>query len=222
VFRLVRFVCAIALFAHLTYGMTAEERREYLQKLQQILPDVPSFQSWLRQTGELPPDFDTFPRVNGLLDPFTFLDGRPVRAPQEWRSRRAEIRQLFEKYHLGSFPPKPKLDHIVLVDETPGKGYLVRNGHHARNRFAVRQHQGTISQALKRLGCSEPVCVPAWCLSNAAMALLFRRVDRPPPPAVLLLPTSKKRFPRTRLPSSVCESPRGACTYGRRVRGQAG
>jgi len=108
-------------------AMTAAERRQYLEKLQQILPDVPSFREWLQSSGELPPDFDALPRVNGLPDPLTLLDGRPVRTPQEWRRRRAEIRQLFEKYQLGRFPPKPKLDRAVVLDETAGQGYLVRN-----------------------------------------------------------------------------------------------
>jgi pimeloyl-ACP methyl ester carboxylesterase len=107
--------------------MTPDERRQYLEKLQQILPDVPSFTAWLQKTGEIPPDFDSFPRVNGLPDPLHFLDGRPVRNAQEWRSRRNEIQQLFEKYDLGTFPPKPKLDHVVVLDETPGTGYLIRN-----------------------------------------------------------------------------------------------
>jgi pimeloyl-ACP methyl ester carboxylesterase len=106
---------------------TPEERRAYLQHLQQILPDVPSFREWLQSSGELPPDFDALPRVNGLPDPLHFLDGRAVRTPADWKQRRAEIRQLYEKYDLGTFPPKPKLDRAVVLDETPGKGYVVRN-----------------------------------------------------------------------------------------------
>src|SRR5581483_6473893 len=88
-------------------AMTPKERRQYLEKLQKILPPVPSFQAWLEKTGEIPPDFDSLPRMNSLPDPLKFLDGRPVRSAQEWRARRTEIRQLFEKYDLGSFPPKP-------------------------------------------------------------------------------------------------------------------
>ena len=34
-------------------AMTPEERREYLAKLQQILPDVPSFREWLARSGQL-------------------------------------------------------------------------------------------------------------------------------------------------------------------------
>ena len=108
-------------------AMTPDERRDYLAKLQTILPKVPSFQQWLDKTNELPPDFDALPRVNGLPDPLKFLDGRPVRTPLEWKARRAEIRQLFEKYQTGTFPPRPKLDRAVVLDETKGKGYIIRN-----------------------------------------------------------------------------------------------
>lgn len=109
------------------HAMTAEERRDYLTKLQGILPNVPSFNDWLLKTGELPPDFDSLPRVNGLPDPLKFLDGRPVTTPVEWKSRRAEIRKLFEKYQTGTFPQRPKLDRAVVLDETKGKGYIIRN-----------------------------------------------------------------------------------------------
>ena len=109
------------------HAMTEAERREYLTKLQAIIPDVPSFKQWQEKTGELPPDFDALPRVNGLPDPLKFLNGKAVTTPQEWTSRRAEIRKLFEKYQTGTFPQRPKLDRAVLLDETRGKGYLIRN-----------------------------------------------------------------------------------------------
>ncbi len=122
--------------------MTEAERRQYLEKLQQILPDVPTFREWLQSSGELPPDFDALPRINSLPDPLRFVDGRPVHTPAEWRQRRAEIRQLYEKYDLGTFPPKPKLDRAVLLDETPGNGYLVRN---------VRLEFGPVSKGTMRV-----------------------------------------------------------------------
>ncbi len=112
---------------HPASAMTPEERRVYLEKLQQILPDAPAFRAWLEKSGELPPDFDALPRRNALPDPLHFLDGRAVRTPADWKSRRAEIQQLFEKYDLGTFPPKPKLDRVIALDETHGNGYLIRN-----------------------------------------------------------------------------------------------
>src|ERR1700722_7035320 len=129
--RVLNFALTLMLLAmagsHPAAAMTLEERREYLAKLQQILPDVPSFREWLQESGELPPDFDALPRINGMPEPLQFLDGKPVRTRREWQSRRAEIRQLFEKYDLGTFPPKPKLDRAVTLDETKFKGYLIRN-----------------------------------------------------------------------------------------------
>jgi hypothetical protein len=48
------------------------------------------------------------PRINGHPEPLRFLDGRAVATPLDWQKRRAEIRRLFEKYDLGTFPPRPK------------------------------------------------------------------------------------------------------------------
>jgi pimeloyl-ACP methyl ester carboxylesterase len=108
-------------------AMSEQDRREYLAKLLKILPPAPQFQQWLDKTGELPPDFDAWPRMNGLPDPLKFLDGRPVRSAAEWKARRAEIWNLYQKYDLGTFPPKPKLDRAVVLDETQGNSYLIRN-----------------------------------------------------------------------------------------------
>jgi hypothetical protein len=102
-------------------AMNEQERREYLAKLLTILPRAPQFQQWLDKTAELPPDFDALPRMNGLPDPLKFLDGRPVRNAADWKARRAEIWKLYQKYDLGTFPPKPKLDRVVVLDETQGK-----------------------------------------------------------------------------------------------------
>ena len=104
--------------------MTIQQRREYRDRLVQILPEVPggrggqqSFADWIKATDALPPDFEALPRINGLPDPFTFFNGkRKVRTKDDWQARRAEIRQLLEKYVIGSMPPKPKLDRIVPVD----------------------------------------------------------------------------------------------------------
>jgi hypothetical protein len=119
-------LAALALFRPAA-AMTTEERREYLDQLLKILPDAPQFQQWLDKTGELPPDFDAFPRVNGLPDPLKFLDGRPVRNANDWKARRQEIAQVYQKYDLGTFPPKPAFDRAVVFDETRGQGYVIRN-----------------------------------------------------------------------------------------------
>ncbi len=116
---LIAVLCA----PRLSRAMTPDERRAYREKLLEILPDVPagreggqSFAEWARSTDALPPDFDALPKVNSLPDAFTFFDQkRKVKSPQDWEARRAEIRDLFEKYIIGTIPPKPRLDQVVPV-----------------------------------------------------------------------------------------------------------
>ena len=111
----------------LAVPMTVEERRQYLHKLQQIIPDVKAFDDWLAKTGELPPDFDSLPRVNRLPEPLQFLDGRPVRTSQDWTARRTEIREQFQKYVLGTFPPRPKILRVTTISETQAQGASIRD-----------------------------------------------------------------------------------------------
>ncbi len=122
----VKFVAAaFAIFSASTmFGMTPEERKAYTDKLLQILPPLPAgrgggadpFTQWLQKSGETVPDFDALPRHNGLPDPLTFLSGKPVKTPEDWKARRAEMVELFEKYDIGTIPPKPKLDSVTPVD----------------------------------------------------------------------------------------------------------
>ncbi len=124
--RILVFVLAVAALVPATRSMTQEQRRAQLDWMLKNLPDVPDWRAWQQKTGELPPDLDAFPSTNALPDPLKFLDGRAVDGARDWPARRAEIRQLYEKYDIGSVPPKPKLDHIVALEETKGAGYLTR------------------------------------------------------------------------------------------------
>jgi hypothetical protein len=45
--------------------------------------------------------------VSTLPDPFTFTSGSKVTSKNLWECRKAEISQLFQKYELGTLPPKP-------------------------------------------------------------------------------------------------------------------
>jgi pimeloyl-ACP methyl ester carboxylesterase len=119
--------------ASLSWSMSPDDRRQYLEKMLQILPNVPSWTAWQQKTGALPPDFDALPKINSLPDPFTFLDGkRKVQTVKDWKERRAEIRKLFELYDIGRLPPKPTLDQVILVDPAttapaPGRGFGARS-----------------------------------------------------------------------------------------------
>ena len=107
--------------------MSTEDREQYRDKLLQILPPVPSFDAWLKKTNALPPDFNSLPRNNSLPDPLTFLNGRTVTTAAQWTARRDEISNLSQKYVWGTVPPRPKIDHVVTLDEKHADGYTVRN-----------------------------------------------------------------------------------------------
>ncbi|HVT90309.1 MAG TPA: alpha/beta fold hydrolase [Tepidisphaeraceae bacterium] len=109
--------------------MTVEQRKEYLEKMKTILPNVPSWTQWQEQTGTLPPDFNSLPRINTLPDPLVFLDGkRVVKTPADWEERRAEILMLFEKYDIGRIPPKPRLGQVIVVDPAVAQAEAARAG----------------------------------------------------------------------------------------------
>jgi dienelactone hydrolase len=108
-------------------AMTPEERQTYLDEFLRIMPDSPPFNDWLERTGELPPDFDALPKINGLPDPMRFVDGRLVSTPADWEARRAEIFALEQQYDLGTFPPKPELANVVVLSEDIVDGRLTRN-----------------------------------------------------------------------------------------------
>lgn len=125
-------VCVVMLLACGAVGRADDKgaslsRQQYLEKLQQILPPDPPFDAWLKQTGELPPDFNALPKHDQLPDPLSFLDGRTVKTAAEWPARRAEILSLFQKYVWGTFPPRPAIGHVEILDEAHRSGYTVRN-----------------------------------------------------------------------------------------------
>lgn len=96
--------------------------------MQQSLPAVPEWNAWQQKTNEHPPDFSKLKKSNLLPDPLHFYNGQPVKnTPADWAKRRQEIKQLFEKYVTGTFPEKPSINKVVLLDETKEEGYLVRN-----------------------------------------------------------------------------------------------
>ncbi len=107
--------------------MSTEQRQEYRDKLLKILPPDPTFDAWIKKTNALPPDFNSLPRMNYMPDPLTFLNGHKVTAAAQWPVRREEISKLEQKYVWGTFPPKPKIDHVTVLDEKHEDGYLVRN-----------------------------------------------------------------------------------------------
>lgn len=104
----------------------ADGRQDYLQWMQETLPECPEFDAWQRRTGTLPPDFEALPRCNLLPDAYTFLDGTPVVTDADWERRRAEIRDLFIRYEWGTMPPKPAISRVEVLEESESAGIRSR------------------------------------------------------------------------------------------------
>jgi hypothetical protein len=67
-FRLLGVVLVLAALAHPIGAMTQRDRSAYLDWMLKSLPSAPQFEQWQQRTGELPPDFEAFPRNNFLPD----------------------------------------------------------------------------------------------------------------------------------------------------------
>ncbi len=123
---LVAAIAALVSIGATAHALTEQERKDHVQWMLQSLPPSPPWTEWQQKTNALPPDFDALASANYLPDPLKFQDGRAVRMPADWPERRKEIRALFEKYVVGTLPPKPKLDRVVSVEESRQKGYSTR------------------------------------------------------------------------------------------------
>jgi dienelactone hydrolase len=123
----ISLVLQIGCFALAARAMTPEECKSYQQMLLQNLPSVLAFEAWIQKSQELPPDFDALPRNNSLPDPLSFFNGKSVKTAADWKARRSEILELYQKYVWGKAPPLPKFDHAEVQD-TPASGYRTRTG----------------------------------------------------------------------------------------------
>jgi hypothetical protein len=125
-FRLLGIGLALVALVWPLRALTQDDRRAHLEWMLKSLPSAPQFVQWQQRTGELPPDYSAFPRHNFLPDPLTFMNGKAVRNASDWTARRTEIRQLLEKWQVGSVPPKATTFKATVQSETTGNGYATR------------------------------------------------------------------------------------------------
>ena len=110
-------LCA-ALILGCAFSLEGQTDREaHLQWMQENLPECPEFNMWQSASGTLPPDFNSLRSDNRLPDPLRFEDGTMVRTESDWQRRRAEILSLYEKYEFGTFPPKPRISRVEVLEE---------------------------------------------------------------------------------------------------------
>jgi dienelactone hydrolase len=92
-----------------------EKRAEFLEHLLKTYSsdkdgkpqEVPIWESWLRKSGELPPDFDELEANAIPPELLRFQNGKTVANPRQWEIRKQEIRKALEQYMFGNWPPPP-------------------------------------------------------------------------------------------------------------------
>ena len=95
-------------------------RQAYLDQLKRILPASKAWETWLEETGELPPDFHAMPSCALLPDPLVRRDAAksvPITTPEAWQAHRDYLKAQFHKWMLGTVPPAPdNLEAEVLSE----------------------------------------------------------------------------------------------------------
>ena len=106
--RAIALICVLCWFP-LPSALTQapSKQKVFLDQLLQILPKSEPWEAWLRQTGNMPPNFDALPSIPYLPDPLHFESGKEVKSPQDWPRRRQALLVTFQQYILGTFPPSP-------------------------------------------------------------------------------------------------------------------
>lgn len=91
-----------------------------LERLRSELPEVPLFDQWLEETGELPPDFSQLPAVPYPQPLLTVTrDGKPHRLTAgEWPAQREVLREAVEQWITGHAPPAPGNVRAVIESKT--------------------------------------------------------------------------------------------------------
>lgn len=67
----------------------------------------PIWESWLKRSGELPPDFDQLETNAFPPDLLTLKNGNKISDPAQWPERKQEIKDILQQYMFGNWPPPP-------------------------------------------------------------------------------------------------------------------
>ncbi|MFO7974886.1 MAG: hypothetical protein R6V12_09665 [Candidatus Hydrogenedentota bacterium] len=104
--------------------------QQYLERLERVLPRSASWEQWLETTGELPPDFAALPTIPNPRNPLApVIDGKVevISSTAEWESRREELKTLFQRWILGTVPPRPENLEATILKETDEEAVHIRD-----------------------------------------------------------------------------------------------
>lgn len=129
-------------YSELVAQAPTERQKEYLKDILDI--NIPqrfkgntrrvthqdsTWTDWLHRTRELPPDFSRMPSVPFLPDPLVLRKGgreQPVKTREEWEEQRAWIKEQYQQWVSGTFPPSPKDVKALILSEKEEGGTRVQ------------------------------------------------------------------------------------------------
>jgi len=109
-------------------GDATLRRIQYRDELREILPRSRPWEIWLKESAELPPDFEALPSRAPMPEPLTLrVDGeqRPIGTPQAWEAHRETLKALFQQWILGRVPPPPAAFTTNVLAEHEDVGALL-------------------------------------------------------------------------------------------------
>jgi dienelactone hydrolase len=104
--------------------------QQYLEQLERVLPRSVEWEQWLEASGELPPDFTTLTTIPNPRSPLApVVDGHVeiISSTGDWEKRREELKALFQRWVLGTVPPRPDNLEAKIVRETDEEGAHIRD-----------------------------------------------------------------------------------------------
>jgi cephalosporin-C deacetylase-like acetyl esterase len=137
--RLVRLFLLMLALSPLTVGAqnTLERQKKYLKDIlainiaqhfqantRRISVKDSTWTDWLTRTGELPPDFSQMKSIPNLPEPLMLSKNgtdKPITTLAQWEEKRKWIKEQYQHWISGHFPPAPKsFKTTILSDKTEG------------------------------------------------------------------------------------------------------
>ncbi len=88
-----------------------------------------TWKDWLKRSGELPPDFAKMKSVPMLPEPLIDYKGDreiPITTPAQWEKKREWIKEQYQNWISGHFPPAPKNIKATVLSDTLTRGVWIQ------------------------------------------------------------------------------------------------
>lgn len=95
-----------------------------------VSPQDPDWMSWVKRTGELPPDFSKMPSIYTIPDPLIMdQNGKniPIENVEKWIKQKEWLSQQIQHWITGTIPPPPDNLKVEVIHENHIDGVINRH-----------------------------------------------------------------------------------------------